>query len=362
MAAFSGLVLAISWAFSPQGAPADPAREALLERFSALAEAEQEALVERVYRAVLRAEHPLAAAALRLEQAAAEAAAAEPDRHFDPERYAPALGLKTRVLRPSEAAWKKVQKQYFGKTPLPLRDAAWGYEFGRNRLLRPTTVPAPAARLAALYDGRWPEPSRLAALAEAALDHDAGLDSACDYFEHAYRDRDGRVYAGMRLYDLWNSGRELEISDVEAVAWLQTVASEHQVRSPIPKQQHGPIYARIRDSFQQVRQYQTLRQALAARHLDPNAAVPALFQGQESFLDQVWALYDHDPAALRRELERVADRDQVLAELSARLADPPGGAAAQQARLQARAELAPALAAAARAALKDEGLLGLGRR
>ncbi|TAH39237.1 MAG: hypothetical protein EYC70_00175 [Planctomycetota bacterium] len=358
-------ILAISGAFPGQEQP-DPARARLLERLGQLPPPEQAELAQRVYRSVLQSAHPVAAAAARLEGDPALAALpvleAEPARAFDADEYAPALGLRTRVLRPSEAAWKKAEKQYFGAGKVPEHGAHWSYDHGRNALLRPLPEQTPEQIVAALYAGRWPHPGRLQALAEAALDHDASMDAASDYFNHAYRDRSGRVYSGMRLYELWNSGKEIEISDVEAIAWLRTVAGDRSVSSPIPAKKHAAIYQRIAQSFQSVREYQTLRQALAARCADPQGALPLLFSGEERSIDQVWALADHDPAAVRALLQQFPGREAFLLEIARQLREPPCGAPELARRLAARADLEQAVAAAAAAALESEGLLGIGRR
>lgn len=339
------------------GSAEDPLLARLLPRFRSLPAAEQVRIAEACYQRALAAEHPLARAAAALEGGGVDRQVLDPDprRAFDASRYAPALQLVTRHAEPGETAWEQVRAEFFGRNAPPDPGAAWEWDYGRNALIRPRTALPPEARLVALLAGRWPEPDRLAALAEASLDHDSARDAVADYFAHHYRDRAGVVFAGIRLDDAWGSGREIEVSDVEAVAWLRTVAQEDRVRSPIPAKLHDPIYTRISESYAVWREYRTLRRALAVRLCSTDAEPPPVYRALAERLDQAWVELGHDPARALELLRRSTDRPSFFAALAVLPAEarPP---------VEERAGLAPLLRAAASETCRVEGLLGLGRR
>jgi len=345
-------------------APEDPRIARVLERLAQLPQPEQEAVAERVRQAILAGEHPLlaAAAALEAQVAGQEIPILEPDpaRAYDATEYAPALKLRSRVLPPRSTWWRRLQRRLFGRQAPELTGARWRYEPGRNALLRPQSGPAAGERIRAWLEGRWAEADRLQALAEAILDDAPELDAAADYFAHHYRDREGRIYSGLRLYDVWGSGQEFGISDVEAIAWLRLVAGEKGPRSPIPPRLHEGIYARIRDSFRAYRDWRELRRALAARMLDPAGEPPPTYRGIIKELDEAWALVGHDPARLRELLADTRDRRSFFQ--AVKTARRSADARALQAALELRRSLPGAIAAAAWQAIGNEGLAGVGRR
>ncbi len=340
-----------------QDAPtADPLLERLLPRFRSLPIEERARIAERAYQEALRAEHPLARAAAALEADAGGLEVLERDlrRNYEARRYAPALKLKTRYLDPSAKDWRKTHERFFPRFAPPERSGRWGWDYGRDALLSPQEASTPEQRLKALLSGNWPDPGRLAALAEARFDHDPAWNPVADYFAHHYRDRKGRVYTGMRLGDVWGSGREIEVSDVEAVAYLRLIAGESKPVSPIPKKLHEPIYQRIAASFAAWRDYHQLRQALAAR-LCAEGSPPLAYRGLTERLDQVWTELGHDPERALPLLRRSVDRASFFAAAKAVPAE-------QHAPPEARAGLGPWLRAAAERVCREEGLLGLGRR
>ncbi|MBL7007879.1 MAG: hypothetical protein ISR76_02700 [Planctomycetes bacterium] len=337
--------------------PSDPLLERLLPRFHSLPAEEQQRLVERAYQAALGADHPLARAAAALEGAAGGLAVleADPQRSYSASQFAPALKLGTTVLERDSSSWKRTHQRFFPLFPLPDRSGVWEWDYGRNALLKPAVAPSPEQRLKALLAGDWPDPGRLAALAEARFDGDGGMDAAADYFAHHYRDRDGRVYSGMRLDDVWGSGREIEVSDVEAIAYLRLLGGDDRLQSPIPARLHDGIYRRISDAFAGWRDYRQLRQALAARLCAEAAELPLAYRGLSERIDQVWGELGHDPERVLELLRGANDRPQFFAAVAA-------VAAEDKAAPEERAGLGPWLRLAAETTCREEGLLGLGRR
>lgn len=340
-----------------------------LERLAELSEAEQTRVGDAVYRAVLSAEHPLLRAAASLHGhprlLAAPRLAPEPGRAFAAEEFAPALALKTKVFEPESAAWKSVHKRLLGgRTPPPWPAERMRWDPGRDALIQPARALSPAELVSALLLGRWPADERVVCAALAALDDEPERNPAADYFEHAYRNRSGGVYSGIRLADVWDCGREFEVSDVEAIAWLRQVGGGTELVSPIPGSKHREIYQRIEISYLDWREHWSLREALARRMLAPWTDPEPLWRGARDALDQAWILAGHDPERMSARLRAHSDRVAFLASVRAEQEAVTDAAelARRAAAAEARASLSAAIGAAARAALREEGLLGLGVR
>lgn len=344
----------------------DSLQERILERFEYFSETEQEAILKRTYRAALEAPHPLAKAAHYLENdpqlAKLPKFQYDAERNFDAATYAPALGLKTKALTNKSSSWKKAHKNFFKVLPLPEHGATWEYDYGRNGLIPPQETLSRKERLRKLMNGQWPDPGRIAALTAATLDHRTNLDPVADYFEHHYRDRSGRVYTGMRLYDVWGSGREIEVSDVESIAYLRNIAHDNRLRSPIPGRYHNRIYAQISKSFEEWRDYRVLVEGLALRLESPQAELSIWFTSIGAQVDEAWALVFHDPPAMRKLLETAATRKEFFQQLERATLNPEGGRDALFERVEERPRVHEIVAHAVHQQLKLEGLLGLGRR
>ena len=351
---------------APQQAP-EPVAEAL-RRFDVLPTAEQELVAEEMLTAVLAAGNPLLQAAAAAQETprvrAARRIEADPERCFAASSYAPALGLKTRILDSGDAAWRAVVRDALGGTE-PTPAVVWRWDAGRDALIRPATAATPRATVEALLAGRLPADGLLTACAAGALDGRVDLGARADYFAHHYRDRNGRVYRGITLDDVWGSGRELEVSDVEAIAWLRTVEKRTDLVSPLPQEAQRPIYARIRDGEALVREERVLREALAARLVDPSATLPPTLRGVSALIDDAWVALRHDPARMEELLTRCGGRAEALRELATRVAGDGADAEAAAARAldrAARSAHTGVIAGAALDAARDAGLLGIGRR
>ncbi len=360
-------LLAAAWALQP-GFQNGEIR--ILERFSALPAQEQVRLCADLESWILGQDHPLCRAARNLARsptvAAAPRLAADPARAFDAEQFAPALGLKTVVWQAGDAPWRSLHRSYFGnRQPPPPPPDRWAWDPGRDALVAPLTPAGREQDLLAAMRGAWPPDRRQEVWALGALDTDRSRNPVADYFEHCYRNREGGVYAGIRLADTWDCGKTFEVSDVEAIAWLRTVAGDTTTVSPIPASRHDEIYRRIEDSFAAWREHWSLRRALAVRMLAPWQMPDSLFVGAVELLDTAWVLCDHDPARMNERLARDPGRDAFLVAVAAdasavRALELPPPAWTEG--WAARESLAETLRAAAEEFLHDEGLLGLGTR
>ncbi len=349
------------------GTAPDPV-DAVLRRFDSLPEDEQKLVAAEMLSAVLAAEHPVLAAAAHVAVHPRVRDAAhfdqDPARAWDAKEYAPALKLKTKLLDRKKPTWRKICREYLGNQE-PKLATAWAWDSGRNALIRPAEAISPRLQTEALLRGRWPSDAFSVAAANGALDARAALDAPADYFAHHYRDRSGRVYRGITLYAMWASGRELEVSDVEAVAWLRRVEGRNDVVSPIPEKLHNPIYNKISAGFAEVREEQILRIAIASRLVDPTAELPPTLAAMGDVIDRGWVALRHDPERMAQLLANCEDRRTAISALVKTAKDDleeESNAEERARHLDARANFSTAISEAAFDAARAAGLLGFGRR
>lgn len=363
----TGILVALA---SNLQAAAEGQETRILERFRDLAAEDQSRVTAAIWATALSQEHLGCQAAARLAQnprvTEAPILGPEPARAFEAAEFAPALGLKTKVWKPADNTWRLLHRSFFGQRkspPLPVEQ--WSWDPGRDALVPPQQPPGLDQEVLAALHGHWAPDEHLRAWALGALDAQPDLNPVADYFEHAYRNREGGVYSGIRLWDVWDSGRTFEVSDVEAIAWLRNVGGDSATVSPIPAASHPQIYARIKESFAGWREHWALRQALAARMLSPWTQPDAIFAGAVATLDAAWVLCEHDPERMNVRLAANPSREaflQAVATEAAQIRALPEPPSSWTAGWEARASLAAVIAEAALTTLREEGLLGLHSR
>lgn len=337
-----------------------------MRRFDSLPDEEKQRIASELQQQIFEIEHPLCDAAQSLLDDRKLRNVAQVEKGalqiYDAAEYAPKLRLKTKILTEKSKTWKSFQKKFF-PIGVPLRDHLWDWDYGLNQLLKPAAR-APRDVVIDLLYGRWPQDGKLAAYAEGALDRNNGLDASADYFAHAYRDRDGKVYQGIPLFEIWNAQTTFGISDVESIAFLRLVVDDNRLKSPIPGKEHAGIYTQIEEHFEVYREYRSLRSALAQRFIDPNGVLPAQFRGIAANFDKAWVLMEHKPRRMAKMLERHPTRKSFLAGLAKELEavgsekEVPYWAE----HWEARTTLPGLIRATALDFLADEGLLGFRRR
>jgi hypothetical protein len=278
---------------------------------------------------------------------------------FSADEYAPKLKLKTKTIKRKERSWARFA-QHSGIDPDARPERSWRWSSGRQALLPPEREALkPRARIESLLRGQLPDIDHWIARLEAELDHDSVLQEAANYFEHAYRDRDGNFYEGLRLADLWATQREFGISDVEAIAFLREFLGDDSIESPIPSRLHNGIYALIRDQYAELREAEQLRRALAASFFDATEQVPLVLRSVAPRFDLAWALVGDDPARMATWLKEHSSRKAFLGSVEMRIADWLRETKRSEDELRARSGPWRAqLATRAREAMRREGLFG----
>ncbi|MAW59985.1 MAG: hypothetical protein CMJ94_04005 [Planctomycetes bacterium] len=344
-----------------QAPTADPQLTRAWERWEQFEAEDHRLMAASIEQYVLGSEHPKLRALAALLDPARAAKVLENSElpRFEAKEYAPALKLKTKVLQPSSSTWKRLAKRY-GIDADALPSAHWRWSSGRQALLAPDGERAtPRARIESLLQGRLPEPESWLARIEAALDFDPLLQQSAAYFEHTYRDRDGRVYEGISLAMMWSSQREFGISDVEAVAFMRTILDDDSIRSPIPSRLHNGIYALIRDEYASVREAEQLRKALAAAFFHDHDRIPIVLRGVAPRLDLAWALVGDDPARMRAWLQEHPTRKAFLGSIEQRIAARLEADGISEQELATRpGAISAILALRAREGMAREGLMG----
>ncbi len=283
-------------------------------------------------------------------------------KHYDASEFAPALRLRTRLSKPSQSRWKSFAKKYSNPLAPPRDDKKWTWSFGEKGLVAPKKSASAEEQVKHMWHGNWPQADRLQAEVLAYLDDEKAMQQVADYFEHSYRDRDGRVYVGFTLEQVWASGIKFGVSDVETIAFLRLILDEHKIQSPIRTSMHDGLYSLIEDSFADYRDYKQLREALAARFLNPNGEVPPILAIATPQFDLAWALCDYQLPEMRKLLKKNPRRKQFLAAVEKLKESGSVSKEELQQRLELQRTFPAAIASAAYLGLKREGLMGLHRR
>lgn len=300
----------------------------------------------------LRAMHGL----LQLDPAPKRLETAEIPR-FDADEYAPALKLKSKTASSSSSQWKRLAKQY-GLEHLKDPSSIWRWSSGRQSLIPPSEkAQTEKQQLQRMLQGQWPQVDYWTAVLEGQLDHETIRHEAAAYFEHNYRDRDGRFYEGISIADMWNSRREFGISDVEAVAFMREILKDDSVQSPIPGRLHNGIYQMIRDEYADWREYSELRRALAVVFFDPQGEVPLILKSSAPRLDLAWAIVGDDPPTMVKWLRQHKDRSSFLGSVEAAIAQKLAAGVTEEQLRARQGDLPSLLIERTEEGLRREGLL-----
>jgi hypothetical protein len=338
----------------------------ILRRFDSLPLEERERIAKELVPFVLGKEHPLCETALALlDDRRLRNASIDPKGallSYSPKEYAPALKLKTKHVKVQTKAWERFRKRYLHSVT-PNRYATWAWDYSNNQFLAETSA-KPRETVIAMLAGRWPDSGKFSAFAEGSLDFERDFDPIAYYFEHVYRDRNGKVYDEIRLYDMWGSQVEFGISDVESIAFLRNIEDSDRLESPIAASEHDGIYEKIEARFTAYREYRDLHHALAQRMVDPSGLVPRLYGEVAPALDQAWILMGHSSRRMATFLKQYPTRKEFLAAVAKRVPKTEESLSKESwaKHQEARNTLPGLIRAFTLDFLSDEGLTGFHRR
>ena len=338
----------------------------ILRRFDALPLEERERIAEELLPFVLGQDHPLCETTRSLlddrRLRNAPVTPREALLAYSPKEYAPALNLKTKHVKVGTKTWARFRKRYL-RSVTPNRYQAWAWDYSAHQFFASTSA-KPRDTVIAMLAGRWPDSGKFSAFAEGSLDFERDFDPIADYFEHVYRDRDGKVYDEIRLYDTWGSQVTFGISDVESIAFLRNIEKSKRLQSPIAASEHDGIYKKIEVQFMAYREYRDLHHALAQRMVDPLGLVPRIYGEIAPNLDQAWILMGHSSRRMATFLKQHPTRKDFLGAVAKRV--PKGDTALTKEswvkHQQARDTLPGHIRRYSLDFLADEGLTGFHRR
>lgn len=170
---------------------------------------------------------------------------------------------------------------------------------------------------------------------------------------HLYADLDARSYTGITLWRAWHANDEVEVPDVDAIPFAQTVLGEKWT-SPIPADaRRARLYARIQSEMRQYRVRRELREAAAAAWIHSAPKLDKNLRRLVSRMHQVWAECDDDPRKMAKRLASIGDRDAFLEQLDAAAGKDAAVYERREARRRRLARLVTRLRDMARAAIPE---------
>jgi hypothetical protein len=297
-----------------------PRRAELVAGFRRLPAAAQAEAVGRIERRLQDDADPVRLRIAALAAGLAPPPAAPVPTFHDPKEFAPVAPART-LVTPELALHKTVAAQF--PPPPFLRDlhAAVRYDWAAGQPVRANAPPTVLDRFEDLAAGFPPGADAAVAAILAEIDRDGDQRQIAVWLERLYADRDGRVFAGIRLYDAWYSGRTVEVPDVDAIAFARRILHTESFVSPIPgDRRRDRLYRQIKDAFALHREYRTLRQAAAATFVTASPDLDPLYQPLVPRLQLLWGLCGFDAAQLARRLDD-GDRAALLESLDEALGD-----------------------------------------
>lgn len=259
----------------------------------------------------------------------------------DPKVYAPVAPTRALVAM-GTAEWQRARERYPVRTLLPglTAEVAYDWATGKPAWLGETT--AEDVRFSNLVHGWMPGADHAVAQVLATLDTDPHQRQLAEWFHHAYATLQGRVFQDISLYEAWYSGEQVDVPDVDAIAFARKVLKTASFVSPIPDgRRRDRLYQQVRDAAVGHRQYRTLREVAAATFVSANPPVDPTYAPLIGRCHYLWAKTGYDPDAFAKVLAETGDRSTLLENVDQALKNDP---AAHELRMQASEQMA-ALAA-----------------
>lgn len=277
----------------------------LIDRFRRLNETDQQQVIERIQTRIGEMDLPLVR--LVRELLDRPEAPASPPHHlegktwFDEKKYAPGFPIKRKVL-PEKDPLLTGGRSKFLKTSMQydLCDD-YRYHFGKNTIFQVQRERVPEDRLRQYLLGYPPHSDLAREILLRILDTRSTWDKCADYFDHTYTDRDGNVYQGITLFDVWNSGRQLECPDVDVIPYAWEILGDKSWKSPIPAgRRRTQLYHSISVSFRDFRRYRLMLEGVAAHFFASNPPVSSFVEPVNEQIHFLIARSDSDPLQVAR--------------------------------------------------------------
>ncbi len=304
----------------PPAAPSEPpAAAALLARFAKLSAEQQSDVVRGLERRLQRADDPLLQSIVSQERGKGAYAPVAAPQFFTTDEFAPAATPR-RIVEAGSTAHRAATAGMAPLQFLPDLEAGVAFEW-RTGAIEWRRELGDRERFANCVRGYAPGADHAVAHVLAALDVDPHQRALAEYFAHLYADRDGRVYAGVPLFDAWNSGRRIEMPDTDGIAFARRVLATRSFTAPIPEgRRRERLYEKIRDAFAEHREHRSLRLCAAATFVSASPAVDPVYEPLVRRCHHLWQQCGRDPAAFARVVQDAGDRTRLIESVDRALA------------------------------------------
>ena len=301
--------------FSVDDAKPDPLVTAR-ERFQS-AEAEvQRSVIRDIRDAIERSDHLGVVALLKLRDKARRELKVKPPREpvfFAHSEYAPIQAERAFVDRDSREWGRQYDLMRPWESDPPYYAQTVVYSYAENAAYETGFEITPAHELEDYFLGLVPDTAILCAWLESEFDHDRKLDKVAWHFDHAYCDRVGNCYGGITIYDAFASQMQMEMSDIDVIAYARRVLKDNSFQSPIPgNSKRQRLYDDTREGFLRYFQHRTLCEAAARVFVHPEAWIRPDHEGLRRRLWFVFAEDGDRPDRIRRRLVKHKTRDRLV--------------------------------------------------
>ncbi len=316
-------------------APQEPANQEateLLTAFRALPQEQQKVVLGNLERRIQTSPDELVQRISGRRKGKGAYGAPTPVAGHDPKVYAPVAPVRTLVAK-GTAEWQRARERYPARTLLPGLTAEVAYDWATGKPAWLGESESEEVRFSNLVHGWMPGADHAVAQVLATLDTDPRQRLLAEWFQHACATLQGRVFQDITLYEAWYSGEQVDVPDVDAIAFARKVLKTASFVSPIPDgRRRDRLYQQVRDAADEHRQDRTLREVAAATFVSANPPVDPTYAPLIGRCHYLWAKTGYDPDAFGRVLAEAGDRSTLLESVDQALKDDP---AASELRTQA---------------------------
>ena len=341
----------------PQGGREPDAQR--LAAFRKLPPAAQEKVVISVQAALAEWSDPRSEACRRLLVPGQGLAVAEPHPVHDPKTYATGVAPERKRIPPDDERHRQARTRYPAVPALADLQCAVHYDFALGKIVRRAQPLGPDELLANDLAG-YPRGSDMVLARVLQILDDAPDRQKAAYFGHAFANLDAECFTGITLYNVWSAGRELDIPDVDAVAFARGLLQDFSYVSPIPA---GPrrtaLYEKIARGFAAWRENRSTREAAAASFLSGDPRMSLVYKPLTTRFHYLFARHGEDVGAVGRALAAHGTRNEFLAAVDAEMKEEKSGSRdLLEKRRREWARSAEGIREAALSALASAGIAG----
>jgi len=263
MLALSALLLGLL----PQDSRPDNAGDPLA-RFQSLPTLKKAGVLRRIEKRVEASADPVLRQILALRPTTSELPLLEPAPMHDPEEWAQGVAPGRSRIAEGSTQHRRVRDAFPAVPFLDDLRTAIAYDWRHARVARREHGLSFDSRFANALGGWLPDADLIVAHLLAKFDADDHQHELAEYFEHAWADLDARVYENVTLFEAWCSGNQVDVPDVDAIPFAETILADRTFVSPIPAgARRTRLYEQIRTAAAEHRRYRSVVICAAAAAL-----------------------------------------------------------------------------------------------